>query len=80
MGTVGDRYDNAPAEPMTGLFKAQLIYRLGPWKSLGAVECETLKWFDWFNNRRLLDPIGYITLTEGQEAFYANIHTLDKAA
>ena len=80
MGTDGDRYDNARAETMTGLFKAQAIHRLGPWKSVGAVECETLKWVDWFNNRRLLDPIGYITPTEAQQAFYANIHTLDKAA
>ena len=69
MGTVGDSYDNARAETMTGLFKAQAIHRLGPWKSVGAVECETLKWVDWFNNRRLLDPIGYITPTEAQEAF-----------
>ena len=80
MGTDGDSYDNAGAETMTGLFKAQVIHRLGPWKSAGAVECEILKWVDWFNNRRLLDPIGYITPTEAQEAFYANIHTLDKAA
>ena len=80
MGTVGDRYDNARAETMTGLFKAQLTHRLGPWKSVGAVECEILKWVDWFNNRRLLDPIGYITPTEAQEAFYTNIHTRDKAA
>ena len=63
MGTVGDRYDNARAETMTGLFKAQVTHRLGPWKSVGAVKCETLKWVDWFNNRRLLDPIGYITPT-----------------
>ena len=47
---------------------------------MAAVEWGTLKWVDWFNNRRLLDPIGYITPTEAQEAFYANIHTLDKAA
>lgn len=80
MGTVGDRYDNARAETMTGLFKAQVIHGLGPWKSVGAVECEILKWVDCFNNRRLLDPIGYITPTEAQEAFYTNIHTLDKAA
>ena len=46
MGTVGDRYDNARAETMTGLFKAQVIHRLGPWESVGAVECEILKWVD----------------------------------
>lgn len=80
METVGDSYGNARAETVTGLFKAQVIQRLGPWKSVGAVECETLKWVDWFNNRRLLNPIEYIMSTEAQEAFYANINTLDKAA
>ena len=80
MGTVGDSNDNARADTMTGLFEALVIHRLGPLKSVGAVECETLKWADWFNNCRLLNPIGYITPTEAQKAFSANIHTLDKAA
>ena len=52
VGTVGDSYDNALAETMIGLFKAEVIHRLGPWKSADAVEWETLKWVDWFNNRR----------------------------
>ena len=54
---------------MIGLFKAEVIHRLGPWKSADAVEWETLKWVDWFNNRRLLEPIGYITPTEAEEAY-----------
>ena len=80
MGTVGDRYDNARAETMTGLFKAQLTHRLGPWKSVGAVECEILKWVDWFNNRRLLEPIGTIPQAEAQANFYAVLERSDMAA
>ena len=80
VGTVGDSYDNALAETMIGLFKAEVIHRLGPWKSADAVEWETLKWVDWFNNRRLLEPIGYITPTEAEEAYYANLNALDKVA
>ena len=80
VGTVGDSYDNALAETMIGLFKAEVIHRLGPWKSADAVEWETLKWVDWFNNRRLLEPIGYITPTEAEEAYYANMNALDKVA
>lgn len=59
---------------------SEVIHRLGPWKSADAVEWETLKWVDWFNNRRLLEPIGYITPTEAEEALYANMNTLDKVA
>ena len=80
VGTVGDSYDNALAETMIGLFKAEVIHRLGPWKSADAVEWETLKWVDWFNNRRLLEPIGYITPAETEEAFYANMNAVDKVA
>lgn len=65
---------------MIGLFRAEVIHKLGPWKSTDAVEWETLKWVDWFNNRRLLEPIGYITPAEAEEAFYANMNTLDKVA
>ena len=80
VGSVGDSYDNALAETIIGLFKAEVIHRLGPWKTADAVEWETLKWVDWFNNRRLLEPIGYITPTEAKEAFCANMNTLDKVA
>jgi transposase InsO family protein len=80
VGTVGDSYDNALAETMIGLFKAEVIHKMGPWKSADAVEWETLKWVDWFNNRRLLEPIGYITPVEAEEAFYANMNAVDKVA
>jgi hypothetical protein len=58
VGSVGDSYDNALAETINGLYKAEVIYRRGPWRSFEAVEFATLEWVDWFNNRRLLEPIG----------------------
>jgi transposase InsO family protein len=60
VGSVGDSYDNALAETINGLYKAEIIHRRGPWRSLEAVEFATLEWVDWFNNRRLLEPIGNI--------------------
>ncbi len=60
VGSVGDSYDNALAETINGLFKAEVIHRRGPWRSMEAVEFATLEWVDWFNNRRLLEPIGNI--------------------
>ena len=80
VGTVGCSYDNALAETMIGLFKAEVIHKLGPWKSADAVEWETLKWVDWFNNRSLLEHIGYITPTEAEETYYENMNTFDKVA
>lgn len=80
VGTVGDSYDNALAETMISLFKAEVIHRLGSWKSAEAVEWQTLKWADWFNNRRLIEPIGYITPKEAEENYYANLNTFDKVA
>ncbi len=80
VGTVGDAYDNALAECIIGLFKTEVIIQIGPWKSMGDVEWETLKWVDWYNNRRLLGPIGYIPPAEAEEAFYANLNTLDMVA
>lgn len=80
VGTVGDSYDNALAETMIGLFKAEVIHSLGPWKSADAVEWESLKWVDWFNNCRLFEPIGYITPTEAEEVCYPNLNILDKVA
>lgn len=58
VGSVGDSYDNALAETINGLYKAEAIHRRGPWRSFEAVEFATLTWVDWFNNRRLLEPIG----------------------
>jgi len=80
VGSVGDSYDNALAETINGLYKAEVIHRLGPWKSAQAVEWETLKWVDWFNNRRLLEPIGNIPPAEAEERYYAQIADLDKVA
>ncbi len=62
VGSVGDSYDNALAETINGLYKAEVIHRRGPWRSFEAVEYATLEWVDWFNHRRLLEPIGNIRL------------------
>ena len=71
VGSVGDSYDNALAETINGLFKAEVIHRRGPWRSSEAVEFATLEWVDWFNNRRLLEPIGNIPPAEAENAYYA---------
>ena len=70
VGGVGDSYDNALAESINGLFKAEVIWRKGPWKSMEAVEFATLEWVDWFNNRRLLEPIGNIPPAEAEARYY----------
>ena len=80
VGSVGDSYDNALAESIIGLFKTEVIKFLGPWKSVGQVEWETLKWVDWYNKTRLHSAIGYITPNEAEEAFYANLNVDEKAA
>jgi transposase InsO family protein len=66
VGSVGDSDDNALAETVIGLFKTEVIRRLGPWRSLEAVEIATLQWVDWFNHRRLLEPIGNIPPAEAE--------------
>lgn len=80
VGSVGDSYDNALAETIIGLFKAEIIHRLGPWKSAEAVEWETLKWVDWFNNRRLLAPIGYVPPAEAERNFLEQTQQLNMVA
>jgi len=70
VGSVGDSYDNALAETINGLFKAEVIWPRGPWKNLDAVEYATLEWVDWFNNRRLLEPIGNVPPAEFEQAYY----------
>ncbi len=80
VGSVGDSYDNALAETINGLFKAEVIYRRGPWRSFDAVEYATLEWVDWFNNRRLLEPIGNIPPAEAEANFYAAMEKSDMAA
>ena len=71
VGSVGDSYDNALAETINGLYKAEVIWRRGPWRSMEAVEFATLEWVDWFNNRRLLEPIGNIPPAEAEANYYA---------
>lgn len=70
VGTVGDSYDNALAETVIGLFKTEVIRKRGPWRGIDAVEYATLDWVDWFNNRRLLGPIGFVPPAEFEEMFY----------
>ena len=69
VGSVGDSYDNALAETINGLFKAEVIHRCGPWRSFEAVEYATLEWVDWYNHRRLLEPIGNVPPAEAEAAF-----------
>lgn len=71
---------NALAETINGLFKAEVIHRRGPWRNFEAVEYATLEWVDWFNNRRLLEPIGNISPAEAEANFYAALETEDIAA
>ncbi len=70
VGSVGDSYDNALAETIIGLFKAEVIGHRGPWRNLDAVEYATLEWVDWFNHRRLLEPIGNVPPAELEMAYY----------
>lgn len=71
VGSVGDSYDNALAETINGLYKAEVIHRRGPWRNFEAVEFATLECVDWFNHRRLLEPIGNIPPAEAEEQYYA---------
>ena len=80
VGSVGDSYDNALAETINGLYKAEVIHRRGPWRSFEAVEFATLEWVDWFNNRRLLEPIGNIPPAEAEQRYYAMLEQLTMAA
>jgi len=76
VGSVGDAYDNALAETINGLFKAEVIHRRGPWKGLSEVEYATLEWVDWFNNVRLLEPIGYVPPVEFENVYYNQVNGL----
>jgi putative transposase len=80
VGSVGDSYDNALAETINGLFKTEVIRRRGPWRSLEAVEFATLEWVDWFNNRRLLAPIGNMPPAEAEQHYYAQLEETALAA
>lgn len=80
VGSVGDSYDNALAETINGLDKAELIHRRGPWRTLEAVEFATLEWVDWFNHRRLLEPIGNLPPAEAEARYYAERERVVMAA
>ncbi|MEG3178615.1 IS3 family transposase [Sphingomonas sp. RB3P16] len=80
VGRVGDSYDNALAETINGIYKAEVIHRRGPWRSFEAVEYATLEWVDWFNHRRLLEPIGNIPRAEAEDQYYAAANNIDMAA
>ena len=70
----------AVAETINGLYKTEVIRRRGPWRSLEAVEFATLEWVDWFNNRRLLEPIGNMPPAEAEARFYAQLEEVPIAA
>jgi transposase InsO family protein len=70
VGSTGDSYDNALAETINGLYKAELIHRRGPWKTREALELATLEWVSWFNHHRLLEPIGYIPPVEAEANYW----------
>ena len=80
VGSVGDSYDNALAETVIGLFKTEVIRRRGPWRGIEPVEFATLEWVDWFNNRRLLEPIGNVPPVEAEARFYAELENPAVAA
>jgi putative transposase len=69
VGSRGDSYDNALAETIIGLYKTELVRRRGPWRGIDDVEYATLEWVDWFNHRRLLEPIGHLPPAEFEAAF-----------
>lgn len=80
VGSRGDSYDNALAETINGLYKAELIHRRGPWKTRESVEMATLEWVHWFNYYRLLEPIGYITPVEAEANYWQLLAENEKRA
>ena len=73
VGSRGDSYDNALAETINGLYKAELIHRRAPWKTKESLELATLQWVSWFSHHRLLEPIGYIPPAEAEENYYRQL-------
>ncbi len=80
VGRVGNSYDNALAETIIGLYKTELIYKDGPWRGVEQVELTTLDWVDWFNNRRLFEPIGNIPPVEYEALYHQQQETPAMAA
>ena len=70
MGSRGDSSDNALAESVNGLYRAELVHRRGPWRGLEDLELATLEWVDWFNHRRLSSAIGYVPPAECEASQY----------
>ena len=73
VGSAGDSYDNALAETINGLYKTEVIRHRGPWRNIDDVEFATLEWVDWFNHRRLLQPIENIPPAEFEMAYYRQL-------
>ena len=73
VGSKGDSYDNALAETINGLYKAELIHRRAPWKTKESLELATLEWVSWFNHHRLLGPVGYIPPAEAEANYYQQL-------
>jgi len=73
VGSKGDSYDNALAETINGLYKAELIHRRAPWKTVESLELATLEWVTWFNHQRLLEPLGYIPPVEAEQRYYSQL-------
>ena len=80
VGSVGDSYDNALAESIIGLYKAEVIEHEGPWRGVEQVEFATLTWVDWFNNKRIFGPIGAMSPAKYEEAYYRTQEATEKAA
>ena len=80
VGSVGDSYDNALAETINGLYKAEVIHRRGLSRSVEAVEFATLEWVDWFNHRRLMGPLGNIPPAEAEQRYYDSLERPAPAA
>jgi transposase InsO family protein len=80
VGSVGDSYDDALAETINGLFKTEVVRRRGPWRSMEAVELAVLAWVDWFNHRRLLEPIGHMPPAEAEKRHDAGLEAPALAA
>jgi putative transposase len=79
VGSIGDSYDNALAETIIGLYKTELIRRRGPWKGIDDVVFATLEWVDWFNHRRLLEPIGDVPPAEFEANYWSKEGSDDRA-
>ena len=70
VGSKGDSYDNALAETINGLYKAELVHRRAPWRTVESLELATLEWVTWFNHQRLLEPLGYVPPAEAEDQYY----------